>query len=490
MTQVIQVKRRIGGAAGAPGTLAAGELAFNASGAALFIGADAGGTVVPLVDVARQLEIHAGSPAQVIDAAAGAKTFPLAKLKIPGGNVGEFLSISNVDGTLSYAPMVSASQQFVGSLDAAAGAVTFTTASGGTGPGLPAPGAGNNGWYVIVDTAGTIVAGTPPNVPAGVYNIGDWVISNGTAWTHLSFGGIETDMASEVGVAPAVAGGSNVQDALAGLETAQADFVVGPALSVADQIALYTDATGKLIKAGPAVGSLATVAYVDSENTAQDTIIAANAAFVAAQPAVDTAQDAAIAAKGDVFGPATSVLDHIATYSNATGKLIKDGGILSTDLALKTDLIGLGDVVGPAAAVANNLAAFDTATGKLIKDSGVLTTDVALKAEVAARGDVYGPALSVALNLAVFSGTTGKIIADGGQSIASIQTYVDNAINNIPGATPPDVFEPDLTGDGTAALPITWTGVKFDPANLPAVFTGLGTTASPLALIGVDGGTF
>jgi hypothetical protein len=38
---------------------------------------------------------------------------------------------------------------------------------------------------------------------------------------------------------------------------------------------------------------------------------------------------------------------------------------------------GTGDVVGPASAVNNDLAAFDTTTGKLIKDSGVLTSDVA-----------------------------------------------------------------------------------------------------------------
>jgi len=37
---------------------------------------------------------------------------------------------------------------------------------------------------------------------------------------------------------------------------------------------------------------------------------------------------------------------------------------------------GMGDVVGPASAVDSNFAAFNTTTGKLIKDSGVLTSDV------------------------------------------------------------------------------------------------------------------
>jgi hypothetical protein len=528
VTQIIQHKRRIGGLAGAPTTLAAGELAYNNADQSLYVGADTAGTVVPLVNIARQLEIHGASPAQTIDAAAGAKTFPIAKLKVPGGNVGEALTISAVDGTLAYAPMVSASQQFVGSLDAAAGAVTFTTASGGAGPGLPAAGAGNNGWYVICDTAGATV---PANVPPGTYNIGDWVISNGTAWTHLSFGGIETDMASEVGVAPAVAGGSNVQDALAGLEAAQANFVVGPAASVVDTIALYTDTTGLLIKQGPAVTSLATVAYVDAQDDAQDLIIAANAAFVAAQPAVDTAQDADIASKGDVFGPAAAVADRIASYADITGKVIKDGGILTTDLVVQTDLTGLGDVFGPNASTAGNIATYANVTGKLIADGGILATDLVVQADLAALGDVKGPATAVLDHIAVYADTTGKVIKNATKTIASIDAaiaakgdvfgpaaaivnnlamfstvggknivdstysvqdfkdYVDAALAAIPGATPPEVTAPELTGDGSALAPITFTGITLH-ANVTGQMSGNGLSTNPLNLTVVDGGVF
>lgn len=38
---------------------------------------------------------------------------------------------------------------------------------------------------------------------------------------------------------------------------------------------------------------------------------------------------------------------------------------------------GIGNVVGPSSAVNNNLAAFDTTTGKLLKDSGIATSQVA-----------------------------------------------------------------------------------------------------------------
>jgi hypothetical protein len=53
---------------------------------------------------------------------------------------------------------------------------------------------------------------------------------------------------------------------------------------------------------------------------------------------------------------------------------LTDGG--ATTLHTHAAPAGMGDVVGPASAVDNNLAAFNLATGKLIKDSGVLTADV------------------------------------------------------------------------------------------------------------------
>src|SRR6478672_11436037 len=38
---------------------------------------------------------------------------------------------------------------------------------------------------------------------------------------------------------------------------------------------------------------------------------------------------------------------------------------------------GAGDVVGPASAVNNSIAVFDLATGKLIKDGGILSSAIA-----------------------------------------------------------------------------------------------------------------
>lgn len=49
---------------------------------------------------------------------------------------------------------------------------------------------------------------------------------------------------------------------------------------------------------------------------------------------------------------------------------------LATAIASKADSSAVGDVVGPASATANSLARFDGTTGKLLKDGAVIGTDV------------------------------------------------------------------------------------------------------------------
>ena len=84
---------------------------------------------------------------------------------------------------------------------------------------LPPAATGNLGWYLIVDTAGTIAAGH--NAPAGVYAVGDWILSNGSAWLHfaMNFGVIA---AVNVTFAPSTSGmtSSNVNAAILELHTA------------------------------------------------------------------------------------------------------------------------------------------------------------------------------------------------------------------------------------------------------------------------------
>jgi hypothetical protein len=86
-------------------------------------------------------------------------------------------------------------------------------------------------------------------------------------------------------------------------------------------------------------------------------------------------------------------------------------------------------VTNSGAGVNNDIAVFDGATGKIIKDSGILYTNV-----------VTGPVSAVSGNLASFNGTGGKIIQDSGIStISSSQTGVtftsDTASPSLPNCT-------------------------------------------------------
>jgi hypothetical protein len=51
-------------------------------------------------------------------------------------------------------------------------------------------------------------------------------------------------------------------------------------------------------------------------------------------------------------------------------------------------VVGMGDVVGPVSSTNNHIALFDLATGKLIKDSGVLVTDLIPKSTITAKGSL------------------------------------------------------------------------------------------------------
>jgi hypothetical protein len=59
-------------------------------------------------------------------------------------------------------------------------AKSFTVASP-----LPAAAAGNDSYFAIVTTSGTF---TPPGGSSTAFNVGDWVLSNGTAWERLAVG--------------------------------------------------------------------------------------------------------------------------------------------------------------------------------------------------------------------------------------------------------------------------------------------------------------
>ena len=105
---------------------------------------------------------------------------------------------------------------YAGTYDGATSTATFNGQGGmtaGTGP-LPVADATNHGAYLIVTVNGP---GGGVNEPAQPLVLGDWLVSDGVGWRSLPFGQAPLT-ASNVAVTPAVAGGTNVQTALEGLE--------------------------------------------------------------------------------------------------------------------------------------------------------------------------------------------------------------------------------------------------------------------------------
>lgn len=109
--------------------------------------------------------------------------------------------------------------QFIGTLNAQSGVVTYTQSSGindVTPPAEPptglVPPAQAKDDYIIVAVSGTMPASSPylPNVPM---QVGDWVISDGTQWYLIQVSGEEV-LAENVAVTPTILGQGNVQAAL------------------------------------------------------------------------------------------------------------------------------------------------------------------------------------------------------------------------------------------------------------------------------------
>ena len=78
---------------------------------------------------------------------------------------------------------------------------------------LPVASAANTGWYLINTVAGTGTGNAPPTH----ISVGDWIVSDGTKWIRLDLHEPATT-AINVAVIPAVAGETNVQDALEAID--------------------------------------------------------------------------------------------------------------------------------------------------------------------------------------------------------------------------------------------------------------------------------
>lgn len=153
---------------------------------------------------------------------------------------------------------------------------------------------------------------------------------------------------------------------------------------------------------------------------------------------------------GDVVGPASSVAGRVASFADATGKLIQDSGKLAADV-----------VTGPASSTSGNIASFNGTGGKVIQDGGKLAADLAT-----------GPASAVSGNLPSFNGTGGKALQDSGVAASLINTH---ASRHNPGGA-----DAMFTGSWSANDSAIWNGTIWVPKahkvlEVTSNFTGAGT---------------
>jgi hypothetical protein len=117
--------------------------------------------------------------------------------------------------------------------------------------------------------------------------------------------------------------------------------VVGPAVSVADAIALFSGTTGKLLKDSQTLLTTLAQKTINNNFTVGQTITGSlNATDLGTTPlnadnlASGTVPTARLPSTvGDVKGPASSLNNSVALFSGTTGKLLIDSGTLFSNIA-------------------------------------------------------------------------------------------------------------------------------------------------------------
>lgn len=202
------------------------------------------GTVAtPLsVDTASTAQINAGTDAVFPIDSAGLRTqlgaavstlTTTATTVVPAINELN-TEISNIQDELAA---MTGALRFVGNFDADASEVTSADAGTLTvGSNLPAAASANEGWFVIVTEPGTPSA----PAPAVQMQIGDWIVSTGTAWIHVPLYHAAITAANVGVTAVDSQTWTNVQQALQGLFT----LASGAMTSVAvDGVSILGDGT-------------------------------------------------------------------------------------------------------------------------------------------------------------------------------------------------------------------------------------------------------
>ena len=195
-----------------------------------------------------------------------------------------------------------------GTINASTGnMVTVTTAgaakSFAVSSPLPAAAAGNDSYFAIVTTAGTF---TPPGGSATAFNVGDWVLSNGTIWERLAVGFSGT-YASET--APGLVELATNAEVQTGTSTTLVVTAAGLQSKLSDSTSTTSSTTIASSTAVKDAYDLANAAVPKNVLTAAGGTIYATAASTPAQLAIGTAGQVMVVNSGATAPEWTSSID-------------------------------------------------------------------------------------------------------------------------------------------------------------------------------------
>jgi hypothetical protein len=288
-------------------------------------------------------------------------------------------------------------------------------------------------------------------------------------------------------------------------------LVEGPASVTADHIVQFDSTTGKLVKDGGVLGTMAAATATDyvtkalydaetilaavSDNTPAALTVGAST-IVGRKAAGDivalTGAEAAVI-EGAVVGPASAVDAHLAVYDSTTGKLIKDGGACTAaGLALLDDANATAQIatLGLDADIATlSLPASTTITAA----GAALIDDASATVQIATLGlDADIATLSLPANTTITA--AGAAILDDAGAAAQLVTLgaIGNALVTTKGdliaatanATPARLAVGTdtqvLTADAASAAGMKWAAAGGADAEnivtLTSNFTGTSTS--------------
>jgi hypothetical protein len=379
------------------------------------------------------------------------------------GNAGKFLTTDGTD--LSWSS-VAGGLSYQGTWNASTNTPTL------------ASGAGVNGYYYIVATAGsTNLDGITD------WQIGDWLMFNGTVWQKIDQSNLVTSVNGQTGAVSLTTTNINEGTNLYYTDTrARASISAGTGIT-------YDSATGVVTNAAPdqtvaltggtGISTSGTYPSFTITNSAPDQTVALTAGTGISTSGTYpnfTITNTSPSLGGDVVGPSSATDNAVARYDTTTGKLIQNSLVLIGDTGSVT---GVNALTAESLTVNNDVTLGSSNTDTLEVRSRI-TTDLEPNANNARdigtngrnwRDGFFGRNLST-VNLEV----TGTTSFDGSQGTSG-QVLTSAGTGATPTWTTPTTGTVTSVGGTGTVNGITLTGTVTSSGNLT-----LGGTLSGVSL--------